>query len=211
VDKFVVVAGNIGAGKSTLVKLLSQRLDLVPFYEPVNENPYLADFYADMPRWAFQSQLSYLTRRLRIHKELLNVQGAVIQDRSVYEDAEIFARNLYLQGAISERDWSVYQDLYQILVDLLPLPNLIIYLRTSLSVLQARIAHRGRDYEAQIPAAYLERLNNLYEEWIESLNICPVLIISSDDLDLVNDETHMEAVAREVSRRLIGKTEFHLN
>jgi deoxyadenosine/deoxycytidine kinase len=209
-DKFIVVAGNIGAGKSTLVELLSKRLGFVPFYEPVQDNPYLADFYADMPRWAFHSQLSYLTRRLRIHKQLLGVEGSVVQDRSVYEDAQIFARNLYLQGDINERDWAVYQDLYQILVDLLPPPDLVIYLRTGLAALQARIARRGREYEAQIPADYLERLNSLYEGWMENFNVCPVLIIPSDDLDLVADENHIQAVVEEVRKRLIGKTEFHL-
>ena len=185
-DTFVVVAGNIGAGKSTLVDLLSSKLGFTPFFEPVSDNPYLADFYADMGKWAFHSQLYYLTRRLLIHKELLEASGSVIQDRCVYEDAEIFARNLYLQGDISSRDYTVYQDLYHILIALLPPPNLIIYLRTSVPILQKRIALRGRDYESSISADYLMRLNGLYEDWLSCFNQCPFLIIPSDNLNLIS-------------------------
>ena len=209
-DKFIVVAGNIGAGKSTLVELLSRELQLTPFYEPVSENPYLADFYEDMKRWAFQSQLFYLTRRLRIHRQLLDVQGSVIQDRSVYEDAEIFAKNLFLQGDISERDFGVYKDLYQILTTLLPPPDLIIYLKTSVPVLAERIARRGRDFEADIPQDYLARLNDLYESWIANVNQCPVLIISTDTLDLVARQEHIDLVVSTVKEKLTGRTELYI-
>lgn len=206
-DTFVVVAGNIGAGKSTLVDLLSSKLGFTPFFEPVSDNPYLADFYADMGKWAFHSQLYYLTRRLLIHKELLEASGSVIQDRCVYEDAEIFARNLYLQGDISSRDYTVYQDLYHILIALLPPPNLIIYLRTSVPILQKRIALRGRDYESSISADYLMRLNGLYEDWLSCFNQCPVLIIPSDNLNLVSDTAHIDKVVQAVKEKLTGKTE----
>ncbi len=209
-DKFIVVAGNIGAGKSTLVELLSRELQLTPFYEPVSENPYLSDFYIDMKRWAFQSQLFYLTRRLRIHRQLLDVQGSVIQDRSVYEDAEIFAKNLFLQGDITERDFGVYQDLYQILVTLLPLPDLIIYLKTSVPVLAERIGRRGRAFEADIPLDYLTRLNGLYESWIANVNQCPVLIISTDNLDLVTRQEHINLVVNTVKEKLTGRTELRI-
>lgn len=209
-DKFIVVAGNIGAGKSTLVELLSRELQLTPFYEPVSENPYLSDFYEDMKRWAFQSQLFYLTRRLRIHRQLLDVQGSVIQDRSVYEDAEIFAKNLFLQGDISERDFGVYQDLYQILVTLLPPPDMIIYLKTSVPVLAQRITRRGRDFEADIPQNYLARLNDLYESWIANVNQCPVLIISTDNLDLVTRQEHINLVISTVKEKMTGRTELHI-
>lgn len=209
-DKFIVVAGNIGAGKSTLVELLSRELQLTPFYEPVSENPYLSDFYDDMKRWAFQSQLFYLTRRLRIHRQLLDVQGSVIQDRSVYEDAEIFAKNLFLQGDITERDFGVYQDLYQILVTLLPPPDMIIYLKTSVPVLSQRIVRRGRDFEADIPQDYLTRLNGLYESWIAHANQCPVLIISTDNLDLVARQEHINLVVNTVKEKLTGRTELRL-
>jgi len=210
VDKFIVVAGNIGAGKSTLVQLLSDRLGFTPFFEPVNDNPYLSDFYKDMQRWSFHSQLYFLTRRLRIHKQLLAAEGSVVQDRSVYEDAEIFARNLYLQGDISTRDYAVYQDLYQILISLLPPPNLIVYLRASVPTLQGRISKRGRDYEASIPVDYLGRLNNLYEEWIDSFTQCPVLIVPSDSLNLVSSDENISQVVNAIQEKLSGKTEMRL-
>ena len=209
-DKFIVVAGNIGAGKSTLVQLLSDRLGFLPFFEPVAENPYLSDFYRDMNTWSFHSQLYFLTRRLRIHKQLLAAEGSVVQDRCVYEDAEIFARNLYLQGTISQRDFEVYQDLYQILVSLLPPPNLIVYLRASVETLQERIAHRGRDFEAAIPREYLSRLNDLYEAWISSFMQCPILIIPSDHLNLVSSDENINQVVHVIQEKLSGRTEMQL-
>jgi deoxyadenosine/deoxycytidine kinase len=134
-DKFIAVAGNIGVGKSTLVMLLSENLGWTPFFEPVTENPYLADFYEDMQAWGFHSQIYFLMRRLRIHRKLMDMKGSVIQDRSVYEDAEIFAHNLFLQKAINQRDYATYQELYQVLVEFLPPPDLVIYLRASVSTL----------------------------------------------------------------------------
>lgn len=209
-DKFIVVAGNIGAGKSTLVQILSERLGFKPFFEPVNDNPYLEDFYRNMEAWSFHSQLYFLTRRLRIHKQLLDAEGSVVQDRSVYEDAEVFARNLYLQEDMSTRDYGVYQDLYRILIDLLPPPNLVVYLRTSVDTLLERISTRGRGFEVGISRSYLERLNILYEEWIASFAQCPVLIIPSDNLNLVSSSAHISQVVQLVKERLMGKTEVSL-
>ncbi|HOG58566.1 MAG TPA: deoxynucleoside kinase [Anaerolineaceae bacterium] len=209
-DKFIVVAGNIGAGKSTLVQILSEKLGYQPFFEPVNDNPYLADFYQNMEAWSFHSQLYFLTRRLRIHKQLLEAEGSVVQDRSVYEDAEVFARNLYLQGDMSTRDYGVYQDLYQILIDLLPPPNLVVYLRATVDTLLERINTRGRGFEAGISRSYLERLNVLYEEWIASFAQCPVLIIPSDNLNLVSSSAHISQVVQLVQDRIMGKTEVNL-
>jgi len=209
-DKFIVVAGNIGAGKSTLVQILSERLGFKPFFEPVNDNPYLEDFYRNMETWSFHSQLYFLTRRLRIHKQLLDAEGSVVQDRSVYEDAEVFARNLYLQGDMNTRDYGVYQDLYRILIDLLPPPNLVVYLRTSVDTLLERINTRGRGFEAGISRSYLDRLNALYEEWINSFVQCPVLIIPSDNLNLVSSSAHISQVVQLVQERLMGKTEVSL-
>lgn len=209
-EKFIVVAGNIGAGKTTLVEILSNRLGFSPFYEPHEQNPYLADFYEDMESWSFHSQVYFLTRRLKIHKELLLAQGSVVQDRSVYEDAEIFARNLFLQGDLSTRDYEVYQDLYQNLASLLPPPNLMVYLRASVDTLMQRIAKRGREYEAGISRAYLARLNNLYEDWMNAFDQCPVLIINSDDLDLVSKPEHVDQVVRWVQKKLTGRTEVRL-
>lgn len=209
-DKFIVIAGNIGAGKTTLVKILSEKLGFTPFYEPHEENPYLADFYEDMKSWSYHSQVYFLTRRLNIHKELLQATGTVVQDRSVYEDAQIFARNLYLQGDLSQRDYRVYQDLYQILVSLLPMPSLIIYLRASVDTLMKRIACRGREYEAGISREYLGRLNQLYEDWMENFDQSPILIINSDDLDLVSKPEHVDQVVRWVQNKLSGRTEVRL-
>ena len=208
-DKFIVIAGNIGAGKSSLVGLLSAQLGFEPFYEPVNDNPYLSDFYQDMPAWAFHSQIYFLTRRLRIHNQLLAVQGSVIQDRSVYEDAEVFAHNLFLQGAIRQRDYDTYQDLYKVLVDFLPPPDLVVYLKASVETLQKRIALRGRDYERTISSEYLSQLNNLYESWTSSFTLCPLLTVPCDNLDFVARPEHLTLIVDKVKEMLIGKLEVH--
>lgn len=208
-DKFIVIAGNIGTGKSSLVGLLSAQLGFEPFYEPVNDNPYLADFYQDMPAWAFHSQIYFLTRRLRIHNQLLAVQGSVIQDRSVYEDAEVFAHNLFLQGAIRQRDYDTYQDLYKVLVDFLPPPDLVVYLKASVGTLQKRIALRGRDYERTISSEYLSQLNNLYESWTSSFTLCPLLTVPCDNLDFVARPEHLTLIVDKVKEMLIGKLEVH--
>ncbi len=205
--KFVVVAGNIGVGKSTLVGMLSERLGWKPFYEPVRENPYLADFYRDMAAWAFHSQIFFLTNRLRLHRRLLDHPTSVVQDRSVYEDAEIFARNLYRQGWINERDFQTYWDLYQVLVEFLPPPDLVVYLRASVDTLIHRIALRGRDYERAISAEYLQQLNDLYETWIRDFTLCPVLTVPADDLDYVAHPRHLDLIVRKVQEKLSGKEE----
>ena len=204
-DKFIVVAGNIGVGKSSLVELLSKHLQWQPFYEPVNDNPYLADFYQDMRTWAFHSQIYFLTRRLHIHHQLLGVGGCVIQDRSVYEDAEIFAQNLFLQGSITQRDFATYQDLYRVLCVFLPPPNLVIYLKASVPTLLQRIKQRGRDYEKSISSEYLAQLNVLYEQWVSNFQHSPVLTIPCDDLDFVASPAHLGLVIDKVNSMLTGK------
>jgi deoxyadenosine/deoxycytidine kinase len=207
VKKFIVVAGNIGVGKSTLVGLLSTQLGWQPFYEPVAENPYLADFYSDMPRWSFQSQIFFLANRLASHRQLLDHPTSVVQDRSVYEDAEIFARNLYDQGYLAERDYTTYCHLYDVLVELLPPPDLVIYLRASVATLQQRIARRGRDYESRIRPLYLAQLNALYEHWIERFSLCPVLTVPADELDYVAHSAHLGLIVSKVHEKLQGKEE----
>ncbi|OQX62898.1 MAG: deoxynucleoside kinase [Anaerolineaceae bacterium 4572_5.1] len=206
-EKFVAVAGNIGVGKTTLVKCLCERLKWTPFFEPQGENPYLADFYKDMRAWAFHSQMFFLTKRLRAHKNLLSHQGSVIQDRSVYEDAGIFAHNLYQQGQITERDYQTYRELYQVLIEFLPPPDLVIYLRASVSTLHHRIEKRGRDYEEEIDLAYLKQLNNLYESWIDNFHLCPVLMVPADDLDFVANGKHLNLIIKKVQEKLMGKEE----
>lgn len=210
-EKFMAVAGNIGVGKSTLVKLLSEELQWSPFFEPVTENPYLADFYEDMPAWGFHSQIYFLMRRLRIHRELMRKSGSVIQDRSVYEDAEIFAHNLYLQDAISERDYATYHELYQVLVAFLPPPDLVIYLRASVPTLIDRIAKRDRTYERSISANYLTDLNELYESWVENFDLCPVLTVPCDNLDYVAKPQHLALIVDKVKEILMGKDEVRFS
>jgi deoxyadenosine/deoxycytidine kinase len=205
--KFVAVAGNIGVGKSTLVEMLCVRLGWEPFYEPVTENPYLEDFYKDMSTWAFQSQVFFLTHRLRSHCKLGQHPGSVVQDRSVYEDAEIFAYNLFLQGHITQRDYQTYRDLYETTSRLLPPPDLVVYLRASVPTLLNRIEHRGRGYERTITADYLHGLNNLYEQWIENFTLCPVLSVPADELDYVSHSGHLRLIVEKVQDKLTGKEE----
>jgi deoxyadenosine/deoxycytidine kinase len=205
--KFVAVAGNIGVGKSTLVTMLSRRLDWQPFYEPEGENPYLADFYQDMRAWAFHSQIFFLTRRLRAHRQLIEHPSSAIQDRTVYEDAEVFANNLYRQGLIGERDYGSYRDLYQVLVEFLPPPDLVVYLRARVPTLIERISHRGRAYERQISPDYLDQLDSLYNQWISHFSLCPVLTVPADDLDYVAHPGHLDLIVRKIQEKLTGKEE----
>lgn len=206
-NKFIAVAGNIGVGKSTLVGLLCRRMGWQPFYEPVAQNPYLSDFYRNMSAWGFHSQIFFLAHRLRIHRQLLSYPGSVIQDRSVYEDAEVFAYNLFLQGNITQRDYQTYQDLYHVLIEFLPPPDLVLYLRASVPTLIHRITQRNRDYEKTIAPDYLEQINQLYENWIQHFTLCPVLTVPADNLDYVSRSKHLDLVVRKVQEKLTGKEE----
>jgi len=206
--RFVAIAGNIGVGKSTLTALLSERLNWEPFFEAVNDNPYLADFYRDMKLWSFHSQIYFLSRRLRHHWQLFRRANSVVQDRTVYEDAEIFARNLYRQGLMGERDYHSYHELYDVVTTVLPPPDLIVYLRASVSTLQERIRHRGRPYEQDISTVYLEQLNELYGEWIDGFSLCPVLSVPSDDLDFVLNPEHLELITSRILEKLQGREEI---
>jgi deoxyadenosine/deoxycytidine kinase len=203
--RFVAIAGNVGVGKSTLTDMLAQKLGWEPFFEAVDENPYLADFYADMQAWSFHSQIFFLSRRLRHHRRLLDYPDSVIQDRSVYEDAEIFAYNLYLQGDMAERDYQSYCDLYEVLTSFLPPPDLVVYLQASVPTLLRRISKRGRDYEQEISPDYLQRLNKLYEEWVGGFTLCPVLTIPTDALDFVSNDAHLALIKARVVERLQGR------
>jgi deoxyadenosine/deoxycytidine kinase len=204
---FVAIAGNIGVGKSTLTERLSQRLDWKPYYEDVADNPYLSDFYGDMERWSFHSQVFFLGRRLRHHHRLLNHGASVVQDRTIYEDAEVFAENLYRQGRMTERDHRTYRDIYEALLEYLPPPDLVIYLKSSVDTLKQRIHLRGRDYEQGIEHDYLLQLNQLYDDWIDAFTLCPVLTLPADDLDFVQHDEHMDLIEARVVDRLRGKEE----
>ena len=199
---FVAIAGNIGVGKSTLTGILADALDWKPFYEAVDENPYLSDFYADMMRWSFHSQVFFLSRRLQHHRELVDHPGSVIQDRSVYEDAEIFARNLFDQGHMTPRDYRAYHDLYEGVRAFLPPPDLLVYLTAHVDTLLARIRLRGRDFERDISPDYLSRLNQYYDAWIERWDSCPVLVIETDDLNFQLDPRARELVLDGVRKSL---------
>jgi deoxyadenosine/deoxycytidine kinase len=185
--KFIAIAGNIGAGKSSLLEFLTDSYDVAPFYEPNDANPYLQDFYRDMQRWAFPSQLFFLSSKFRIHQEADRTPGVVIQDRTIYEDAEIFATALHQMRKIDQRDWETYWAFYQTILRAIQPPDLMIYLRCSMRTLRQRIRLRGRAMEQAIPLSYLKRLDRLYEQWIRNYDLGELLILDSDRLDFVSD------------------------
>jgi deoxyadenosine/deoxycytidine kinase len=187
VQKFIAVAGNIGAGKSSLVEFLERRHDMRAIYEPYVGNPYLDDFYGDMKGFAFQSQLYFLTHKFRLHLGLGQEDGMIVLDRTIYEDAEIFARNLHQTGYISARDFGLYSELYDSMKLALRPPDLLIYLRCPVRVIRRRIKQRGRPSEQNIPLDYLKRLNTLYEDWIARYDLCPVLVWDSEKQDYLTD------------------------
>jgi deoxyadenosine/deoxycytidine kinase len=185
--KTIAIAGNIGTGKSSLVEFLSRTYGIEPFYEPNDENPYLPDFYRDMKRWAFHSQLYFLSNKFRMHQQLEQVSGVVVLDRTIYEDAEIFATALHDMRNFTGRDWETYWKFYQIILDAIRPPDLMIYLRCSMRTLRRRIRLRGRDMEQDIPLSYLKRLERLYEQWLTTYRFGEVLVLETDKLDYIND------------------------
>ena len=180
----------MGSGKSTLVDFLARTYDVSPFYEPNEENPYLPDFYKDMKRWAFRSQLYFLSNKFRLHQELDRTPGVVALDRTIFEDAEIFATALHQMRKIDKRDWQTYWGFYQAILDAIKPPDLMIYLRCSMRTLRQRIKLRGRAMEQIVPHAYLKRLDGLYEEWIRSYTMSEVLVLETDKLDYIHDLIH---------------------
>ncbi len=185
--RYVAVAGTLGAGKTSLVAWLVSRYGFRPFYEPNEDNPYLADFYRDMKRWALHSQLFFLAHKIRLHQEIALAEGPVVIDRTLYEDAEIFARNLHRQRILDKRDFGVYMTLYESIRGSLRPPDLLIALTCSLRATKRRIRSRGRPMEAEIPDAYLRRLHELYEEWFEAYDLSPIVRIDTTSLDYVED------------------------
>ena len=183
---FIAVAGNIGSGKSSLTRLLCEHFTWTPFFESVEDNPYLSDFYADMHRWSFHLQVYFLSNRFRSHKAIAEGPESVVLDRVIYEDAEIFARNLYEIGKMDRRDYENYRALYGVMTEYLRPPDLLIYLRASVDTLLRQISLRGRSFEQSIPREYLEQLNRHYESWITRYTMGPVLVLESDTLDFVN-------------------------
>jgi len=199
---FVAVAGNIGSGKSSLTKLLCERFGWKPFFESVEDNPYLSDFYEDMNRWAFHLQVYFLSNRFRCHKSITEGTESVVLDRVIYEDAEIFARNLYEIGKMSERDYKNYTALYGVMTQYLEAPDLLIYLRASVDTLLRQIALRGRSYEQSIARDYLEQLNRHYESWIQRYTLGEVLIVEAGKVDFVNRKGDFDAVVGQIREKL---------
>lgn len=211
VKRFVIVAGNIGSGKTSLSTLVAERLGWRAFYESVDDNPYLADFYADMKTWSFHLQVFFLGHRAELHRRIAGLPESVIQDRSIYEDRHIFAQALRDMGMMAQRDFEAYARVYDMVVTHLPTPSLLIYLQASVPTLLHRISSRGREMESGISGEYLQRLNRLYAAWMEGFNLCPVLTIPSDEIDFVNSRAHLDIICTRIMDRLQGKEEVILN
>jgi deoxyadenosine/deoxycytidine kinase len=199
---YVTVAGNIGAGKSTLVELLAKEFSWQPYYELVTDHPYLDDYYRDMPRWGFHAQIYFLSQRYEQHQEISDNPLSVCQDRSMYEDYEIFVKGLLEQGIFSPRDFQTYRRLYQALLRSVDRPDLLIYLRASVATLQERISGRSRPYERAIPDEYLAALNRRYEVWVARWEMSPVLTFDSDHLDFAHSREDQEYILQRLHEYL---------
>lgn len=201
-DRYIAVAGNIGVGKSTLVAYLESKYGFRPVFEPFETNPYLAQFYEDMRQWAFHSQVWFLSHKYRLHCQLAKQPGTLVQDRTIYEDAEIFATYLHRSRRMSKRDFDTYYELYCAMRDNLPPPDLLVYLKCSVRAIRRRIRDRGRDYEQDISAAYLRKLNTLYADWIGRWEACPVLEWDTERMDYLEDLVHRIEFHRAIERFL---------
>ncbi len=208
VKRMILLAGNIGAGKTSLTERIGARLGYQTAFESVSDNPYLADFYAGMQQWSFHLQVFFLGHRARQYIELAEAPQSAILDRSIYEDAYIFARALHHMGNLSERDYLSYRNVFDLVVSKLPPPDLLIYLKAPAAVLVERIQRRGRIIESGISLEYLSLLETFYDEWMQSFDVCPVLTIRSDDLDFVHDATHLDIVVERIQTKLAGREEL---
>ena len=200
--KFLAIAGNIGAGKTSLTQFLCSRYEFDPVYEPFATNPYLDDFYGDMKSWAFHSQLYFLTHKFRLHLELSDADGSFVMDRTIYEDAEIFATNLHRGRYLNKRDYATYMELYSSMRQALQPPDLLIYLQCDVRGIKKRIKKRGRPSEQNIPTRYLRRLNDLYEEWIAGYDASPVLVWESGRMDYLTNIVDQVEFRREIEKFL---------
>lgn len=206
--KFILVAGNIGSGKTSLTERIGERLGWRTAYESVSDNPYLPDFYASMKDWSFHLQVFFLGHRAQQHLELFEDSRSAIIDRSIYEDAYIFARALHSMGNISERDYLTYRQVFDLIVRTLPAPSLLIYLKAPVQVLVDRIKKRGREIESSIDPNYLRLLETFYDDWIRNFELCPVLTLRTDDLDFVHSPKHLDLVVQKIKDKLAGKEEM---
>ncbi len=203
--RLVLVAGNIGAGKTSLTERLGARLGWKTAFESVADNPYLADFYADMRQWSFHLQIFFLGHRAQQHLALARCPESAIADRSIYEDAHIFARALHHLGNLTERDYQAYRRVFDLVVAGLPRPDLLLYLKASPETLLQRIRSRGRAIERGVTLEYLALLDSFYEEWLQTFDLCPVLTIPSDNLDFVHKPRHLDIVVQRIQEKLQGK------
>jgi deoxyadenosine/deoxycytidine kinase len=206
--RLIVVAGNIGVGKTSLTERIASRLGWRGAYESVADNPYLGDFYGDMRAWSFHLQVFFLGHRAQQYLDLATGPQPAILDRSIYEDAYIFARALHHLNNLDERDYLSYRRIFELVVNHLPPPDLLIYLKAPVKVLMERIHSRGRDIESGISSEYLSLLECFYDEWIAVFDICPVLTIHSDDLDFVHRPGHLDVVIERIQDRLAGKEDL---
>jgi deoxyadenosine/deoxycytidine kinase len=208
VKRLILVAGNIGSGKTSLTERLGERMGWSTAYESVSDNPYLPEFYADMRQWSFHLQIYFLGHRAEQHLEMVNDPRSAIIDRSIYEDAYIFARALNHMGNLSEMDYQTYRRLFTLVVKTLPPPSLLIYLKAPVPVLVERIHRRARNIETGITSDYLSLLDSFYEDWMQNFDLCPVLTLRTDDLDFVHKSTHLDQVVQHIQDKLAGKEEL---
>ena len=207
---FVLAAGNIGAGKTSVTERLAKQLGWRSGYESVADNPYLADFYSNMAQWSFHLQIFFLGHRAEQHRALATGAVSAVSDRSIYEDAYIFARVLHHLGNLSQRDFDAYRKVYDLVVSGLPKPDLLLYLKAPVPVLMERIRQRGREMESGITADYLSLLDSFYDEWMAEFDVCPVLTIHTENLNFVDDSTHLETVVSHVQDMLKGREDLVL-
>jgi deoxyadenosine/deoxycytidine kinase len=204
----IVLAGNIGAGKTSLTERLGGRMGWQTAFESVADNPYLPDFYADMHSWSFHLQIFFLGHRARQYLELAASPQSAILDRSIYEDAYIFARALHHLSNLNERDYMAYRSVFDLIVSKLPPPDLLIYVRAPVKVLFERIHRRGRAIEGGITTEYLALLESFYDDWLGTFDVCPVLTIRTDDLDFVHKAHHLDIVVERIQDKLAGREEL---
>lgn len=206
--RMILVAGNIGSGKTSLTERIGERLGWCTAYESVADNPYLPDFYADMRKWSFHLQIFFLGHRAQQHLDLWQDPRSAIIDRSIYEDAYIFARALNHMGNLTDLDYQSYRRLFDLVVSSLPSPSLLIYLKAPVSVLIERIHRRARNIETGISSDYLTLLDSFYDDWMKTFDLCPVLTLRTDDLDFVHQTQHLDLVVQRIQDKLAGKEEM---
>lgn len=201
-NPFIGIAGNIGVGKTTFTDIIAERQGWHPFYESVMDNPYLSDFYGDMKRWSFNLQIYFLHHRFRNHVKMSNLSRGVIQDRTIYEDVEIFAKNLHAMGNMDDRDWENYRNLFKVMISFLRKPDLIIYLKASTDTLLTRIKKRNRSYEKTIDPEYLHTLNVSYDKWIASIKDMPVLTVDTNNFNIFKDQETLQLIIKDINNKL---------